>query len=114
MVTALFEAGANPEVCGGCSKKPLNYAVNAAFMETALDAVAYPAVNGWRAFPDAEATVQLSYPAFAEICTCKRLVLASGQLASTNLLDNNASHAKLLRAILTHTPHCLTEESRSP
>ena len=83
---ALFEAGADPEACDGYGQKPLNYAVNAvnaAFIEAALDAGADPAGNG-EAFRDAQAKAQLSCLAFAETRAYNRLLLASGSVPISN------------------------------
>ncbi len=81
VAAALFEAGADPEACDGYGEKPLNYAVNAvnaAFIEAALDAGADPAGNG-EVFSDAQAKVEFSCPSFAETRAYKRLLLASDQ-----------------------------------
>ena len=81
VAVALFESGADPEVCDGYGEKSLNYAVNAvnaAFIEAALDAGADPAGNG-EAVSDAQAKAQFSCPAFARTQAYKRLLLASGQ-----------------------------------
>ncbi len=54
VAAALFEAGADPEICEGYGQKSLSYAVNAALIEAALGAGADPAGNG-EAFRDAQA-----------------------------------------------------------
>ncbi len=46
VAAALFEAEADPEACDGYGEKPLNHAVNAAFIKAALDAGADPALHG--------------------------------------------------------------------
>lgn len=83
VATALFEAGADPEACDGYGEKPLNYAVNAvnaAFIEAALDAGADPDGNG-DVFRSVQDKVQFSCPEFGETRACKRLLLASGAVA---------------------------------
>ena len=78
VAAALFEAGADPEARDGYGEKPFNYAVNAvnaAFIEAALDAGADPAGNG-EAFRDAEAKVRLTCPAFGETRAYRRLLRA--------------------------------------
>ena len=78
MAAALFEAGADPDACDGYGQKPLNYsvnAVNATFIEAALDAGADPAGNG-EAFRDAEAKVRLTCPAFGETRAYRRRLRA--------------------------------------
>ena len=91
-IDRLVAQGADPDAldAGGCTplhyaawnngygEKPLNYAVNAvnaAFIEAALDAGADPAGNG-EAFRDAEAKVRLTCPAFAETRAYRRLLRA--------------------------------------
>ncbi len=82
-MAALFEAGADPEACDGYGQKPLNHAVNVAFIEAALDAGADPAGNG-EAFRDAQAKAQLSCLAFAETRAYNRLLPASGSVPISN------------------------------
>ena len=78
VAAALFEAGADPEACDGHGSKPLDYAVNAvnaAFIEAALDAGADPAGSG-DAFEDAQDEAR-SCPAFARSLAYRRLLLGS-------------------------------------
>ena len=79
---ALFEAGADPEVCDGHGSKPFDYAIssaNAAFIEAALDAGADPA-GGGDAIEDARDTARYSCPSFRGTAACKRLMLAGSRL----------------------------------
>lgn len=82
MAAALFEAGADSEGCDGHGRKPLDYAisaVNAAFIEAALDAGADPAGSG-EAVEDARGTARYSCPAFAETRAYRRLMRAGSRL----------------------------------
>ena len=80
VAAALFEAGANPEACEGYGQKPLDYAINAAFIEAALDAGADPAGSGDA--PDmAQNRARSSCPAFGRTRAYRRLMLASGRRA---------------------------------
>ena len=79
---ALFEAEADPEACDGHGRKPLDYAisaVNAAFIEAALDAGADPAGSG-EAVDDARDTARYSCAAFGETRAYRRLMRAGSRL----------------------------------
>ena len=79
VASALFEAGADPEICEGYGRKPLDYAIgsaNDAFIEAALDADADPAGSG-DAFEEARDTARYSCPAFGRTRAYRRLLLAS-------------------------------------
>ena len=76
---ALFEAGADPEICEGYGRKPLDYAVssaNAAFIEAALDAGADPAGSG-DAIDEARDMARYACPAFGKTRAYRRLMLAA-------------------------------------
>ena len=78
---ALFEAGADPEAYDGHGQKSLDYAVNAinaAFIEAALDAGADPAGSG-DACDVARNRARSSCPDFGRTRAYKRLMLASGR-----------------------------------
>ena len=75
------DAGADPEACDGHGQKPLDYAidaVNAAFIDVALDAGADPAGSG-DAFGEAQEAAWFSCPAFARTRAYKRLMLAGAR-----------------------------------
>ena len=78
----LFKAGTDPETCDGHGRKPLDHAisaVNAAFIEAALDAGADPAGSG-DAVEDARGTARYFCPVFGETRAYRRLMLAASRL----------------------------------